>query len=376
MFTVRDLENAMEQIAPTSLAEEWDNVGLLAGERDRPINRILLCIDFREAVLAEAMRVGADAVVAYHPPLFKPISRLDDRSADHRVLLGALSAGIAIYSPHTAADAAEGGVNDWLCSAFGTGERSPLVPTRSISPTQRFKIVTFCPPAACEGVREGMAQAGAGIIGNYHGCAFQAPGTGTFVGGEGSHPTVGEAGMLEQVEERRLEMVCGASNLSPVIDALRSRHPYEEPPVEVYPLAEQPSSRTGAGRRVVLEQGASFDQLAEDLRNHLNTQRLVGHDPQPRRKHDTIGFCAGSGASLLEEAVAAGCTLFVTGEMKHHDVLAAEASGCAVLLAGHTNTERGWLKVLRKRLAPLLRDAEGKVELSLARSDVDLLKTL
>ncbi|MCH2161956.1 MAG: Nif3-like dinuclear metal center hexameric protein [Phycisphaerales bacterium] len=366
----------MEQIAPTRLAEDWDNVGLLAGERDRRISRILLCIDFRETVLAEAIRGGSDAVIAYHPPIFKPISRLDDRSADGRVLLGAFSAGIAIYSPHTAADAAEDGVNDWLATAFGTGQRTPLTPDRVLAPTQQFKIVTFCPPAACEGVREGLAAAGAGVIGAYEGCSFQIPGTGTFIGGEGSNPSIGVPGRFEQVEEIRLEMVCGSAQLPEAIAALRTRHPYEEPPVEVFPLAPQPTTRTGAGRRVVLEKAASFDALAEDLRNHLGTRRLIGHEPAPRRKHTSIGFCAGSGGSLLDDAIEAGCTLFVTGEMRHHDVLKAEAHGCAVLLAGHTNTERGWLKVLRKRLGRMLRNPEEKVEISLARSDSDLLRPL
>ena len=102
MQTIQHLEEAMERIAPSHLAEEWDNVGLLAGERSQPLRRVLLCIDLTEEVLAESIRKNADAVVAYHPPIFKPLARIVDDSPSGRVILGALSSGIAIHSPHTA----------------------------------------------------------------------------------------------------------------------------------------------------------------------------------------------------------------------------------------------------------------------------------
>lgn len=377
MLKIRDLEAAMERIAPSALAEDWDNVGLLAGERERPLRRIMLCIDLREQVLKEAIGNKADAIVAYHPPIFRPVKRFDDRTSEGRVILGALAAGIAIHSPHTAADAAEGGVNDWLTEAFGSGERRPLTPCSEPGSKNQFKVVTFCPTTATDAIRKAMAATGAGEIGDYTSCSFQFPGNGTFLGGEGSSPTIGERGRLERVEEQCLGMICSAKNLSAAVAALRAAHPYEEPPVEIHPLEPTPSANRGAGRILELEKPLAFNALAEKLREHLGTRRMTGHDPVSRRRHQRIGFCAGSGGELLPTAIAEGCTLFVTGELKHHDVLAAEAAGCAVLLPGHTNTERGWLKVLRRRLPAELKNfGRSKVAVTTSRKDVDLLDSM
>ena len=82
MLKIRDLEAAMERITPSALAEDWDNVGLLAGERSRPLRRIMLCIDLREQVLEEAIRNKADAIVAYHPPIFRPRSLADPQNLE------------------------------------------------------------------------------------------------------------------------------------------------------------------------------------------------------------------------------------------------------------------------------------------------------
>lgn len=371
MQTIANFEEAMESIAPSDLAEAWDNVGLLLGDRTSPLKRVLLCIDLTEPVLAEALRKNAGAIVAYHPPLFKPINRIEDSSSQGRLLLGIMSAGIAVYSPHTAADAAEGGVNDWLAAAFGTNSAA-LRPAAVKRPTQAHKIVTFVPADRVEALRHALADSGAGDIGDYSICSFATPGIGTFLGGRTSNPAIGAAGHLEHVDEVRLEMVCSEPDLARALDHLRSAHPYEEAPIDVQPLLPQPTQRFGAGRMIHLETPLTFADLAERLRTHIGTNRLIGHNPSPRRRHEKLGVCAGSGADLLDEAVVQGCTLFVTGEMRHHDVLRAVNSNCAVLLAGHTNTERGWLKVLRKKLISHL---DG-VEITQSRADSDPLRNL
>jgi hypothetical protein len=185
------------------------------------------------------------------------------------------------------------------------------------------KIVTFCPPEATERIRDGLAATGAGRIGGYERCSFEIPGTGTFFGGESTQPAVGGRGRLERVAETRLEMVCSRRALPLAIEALRRFHPYEEPPVEIHPLEPRHFGVTAVS--IALPDGAAAE-------------------------HGTIGFCAGAGEGLLDAAIAEGCTLFVTGEMRHHEVLSALARGCGVLLAGHTNTERGYLPILAERL--------------------------
>ena len=98
------------------------------------------------------------------------------------------------------------------------------------------KLVVFVPPAALDAVRDALFAAGAGRIGAYERCSWYTDGTGTFFGGEGSDPTVGERGRDERVRELRLETVFPEERHDAVVAALRSAHPYEEPAFDVYPL--------------------------------------------------------------------------------------------------------------------------------------------
>ncbi|MDQ3982358.1 MAG: hypothetical protein M3271_06710 [Actinomycetota bacterium] len=100
------------------------------------------------------------------------------------------------------------------------------------------KLVVFVPPNALETVRDALFAAGAGRIGAYERCSWYAEGTGTFLGGEGSSPALGEAGREERVPEVRLETVYPAEREADVVRALRAAHPYEEPAFDLYPLAE------------------------------------------------------------------------------------------------------------------------------------------
>jgi hypothetical protein len=101
-----------------------------------------------------------------------------------------------------------------------------------------YKIVVFVPDENLDAVRDAMADAGAGVIGNYTCCSFASPGTGTFFGGEGADPAVGAAGRLERVRELRLEMIVPAEKAEAVVAAMRAAHPYEEPAYDVYELID------------------------------------------------------------------------------------------------------------------------------------------
>ncbi|MEM1330440.1 MAG: Nif3-like dinuclear metal center hexameric protein [Planctomycetota bacterium] len=376
---VRDLVRAMESIAPPALAESWDRVGLHVGHANADLTgAILLTIDLTEAVVEEAVAAKASAVVAYHPPIWQPISRLTGSTRTQRVVMSLLEHGIAVYSPHTALDAAGGGVTDWLCEGLsGVPNVHEAGDCRALSPHEdheppRVKIVTFVPEDHAEQVRNAMATAGAGLIGDYRVCSFASPGVGTFLGGEGTNPAVGEAGRLERVQELRLEMIADASAAALVCDTLRRFHPYEEPAIDLIPLTPEPRRAVGAGRRLVLDTPATAHELAERLRGHLDKSRLKFALPEgvsTEHKITTVGVCPGAGGELAAAARAEGCELFVTGEMKHHEVLAAMDNGMGVLLAGHTNTERGYLP----RLADRLRGELVGVEVMVCERDMDPL---
>ena len=104
----------------------------------------------------------------------------------------------------------------------------------------RFKLVWFVPREALDETREAVFAAGAGVIGGYERCSWYAAGTGTFLGGEGTEPAVGQRGLEERVAELRVETVVAEECLRAVLDALVAAHPYEEVAYDVYPLADVP----------------------------------------------------------------------------------------------------------------------------------------
>lgn len=379
-MTIGELVSALERIAPRRLAEPWDNAGLIIGDPAGAVaGPVLLTIDLTPAVVAEALTLGSTCLVAYHPPIWQPVNRLTPAQPKGDLLLRLLRAGVAVYSPHTALDAAPDGVTDWLCDMLADegqtrrdlGDRRALIPASRPDPLQTHKIVTFVPPDAVEPLRDALASVGAGQIGEYLQCSFSTPGAGTFFAPDTANPAVGATGRLETVNEARLEIVCPERSLPLAVEMLRRFHPYEEPAFDIYRLEPKPRRDVGAGRRLTLDHPATPADLARRLRANLGVDavKLAAAGDKPIER---VGVCPGAGADLLEPAIADGCTLFVTGEMRHHEALAALARGCSILLAGHTNTERGYLPHYARKINELAPEADARP----AQSDGPIFKTL
>jgi len=358
---VADLVRAMESIAPTRFAAEWDNVGLLVGDPASALTRILLAVDCTPAVVDEARADQRDAIVAYHPPIFAPQKRCVAGS----VAYAAARAGIAIYTPHTALDVADGGTNDVLADAVGMTDRRPL---RVLEPERALKLVTFVPVDGVSTLSEALFAAGAGVIGRYSSCSFRSPGTGTFFGEEGADPAVGEAGRLEEVPEVRVEMVLPASRCAPVVRALRSVHPYEEPafdliPLEAAPAGLGPRGSRGMGR-VGLISPVDASGLVERIKGELGVKHVLVAGNRERIV-SRVAVCAGSGGDFVPDAIDAKVDLLLTGELGHHDALRAVDGGLVVVCALHSASERPALAALAAALKARLTG----VGVSISRAD-------
>jgi dinuclear metal center YbgI/SA1388 family protein len=376
--TLADVIALLEHLAPLDLSEDWDNTGLLLeplGAAARPIERAFLCIDLSEPVLDEAIERGADLLIPYHPPLFRGLKRLRARSPEERVLLRALHAGLAVYSPHTALDAAVDGVNDWLARAFGAGRTTPLLAPAQTRAAEEFKLVVFVPEANVSNLRSALSrELGAGNIGNYSECGYELAGRGSFFGNEAAAPRMGERGKLEFVAETRLEMRCPASAVKDIARVIAAQHPYEEPAWDLYPLHTPPRANVGAGRLLELDTPISIGEAVTRLKTHLAlpTVRVATSGAHGAGTPITrIAVCAGAGGGLFEKVSRAD--LFVTGEMRHHDVLAKLRTGSSVVLSEHTHTERGFLPEFARRLESL---AQGQLRVLISDRDRDPLQTM
>ncbi len=254
----------LESIAPLAWAESWDNVGLLMATETESVERILLTIDLTESVLLEAQSMGANLIIAYHPIIFAGLKRLTRATAAERIVQDALRSDMAVYCPHTALDAAPGGMNDWLAEAVGQGTCTPIV-SRSDAP----------------------------------------PGV-------------------------------------------------------------------GMGRRIELDEALSLELLLPSIKRHLGIWQLRLAVADRHLRGEPIfsaAVCAGAGGSVFEHC--RDVDLLLTGEMRHHDILARVASGTSVILTDHSNCERGYLP----RFATKLRDVLGtQVTVQVATSDRDPLE--
>jgi dinuclear metal center YbgI/SA1388 family protein len=366
MATIGDVEQALNQIAPLQFAEAWDNVGLLVGDRNDSCRGALLCIDLSPTVLTEAEQAGANLLICYHPPLFKPIQRLRaDRPGTESLLWRAARLGFAIHSLHTALDAAEGGTNDVMAGLCKLTDIKPIAIAGSASAHCRVEV--FVPAASADEVAEAMFAAGAGRIGRYHHCSFRTRGEGTFWGTEGTNPAVGQSGRLERAEEVRLETVCPQAVVSEVVGAIRSKHPYEEPAVDIMSLQVMPG-QTGVGRIGRLERPMTAGELAANLAKATGSDvAMLAGDASTMVER--VGVFAGSaGRTALAERRFAQAEVLVTGELKHHDALAYVAAGKVVIALGHWASERPVLAPLAERIAAKVRGL--KVQVSQADRDV------
>ena len=347
-----ELTAYLEKIAPLHLAESWDHVGLLSGSPSARINRVLITLDLTRSVADEAIAGAADLLVCYHPPIFKPMVdlRLGGNNPEN-LAVELASKNIWIYSPHTALDAAPGGTNDTLANLLGV----PVCGSMSYRATagRYLKLVTFVPESAVERVAEAVYKAGAGHIGpssRYSQCSFRTPGTGTFFGDEGAVPAVGQKGQLERVSEIRFETVLPATLAGAVVAALKQAHPYEEPAFDLL-MMENPPADVGLGRLAELKTPLSLQSLAGRIRQslHLAQVQLIGRKNERLRR---LAIVAGSAGRLPLEALKRGEVFdcVITGELKHHDMLALRAAGLSAICLGHAESEKPVLMALRNRL--------------------------
>jgi len=346
LLQVQTLIRYLEELAPKQLAFDWDQVGLQLGSSHGTVNKMLVALDFDENVLAEAGSNGVDFVLTHHPFICRPISSIRTDLPQGRLIAAALAAGLRIYASHTNLDMVSGGVNDALADRLGLTETEVL----QVKGRQCFeKIAVFVPSGHEDRIREALAAAGAGWIGNYSHCTFQSPGTGTFIPRDGTNPYSGKQGKLERADEVRLETIYPAELRKRVVSAMLKAHPYEEAAYDLYPLLNA-GKAYGLGRVGRLEQPCSLSEFCALVKEklELTTLRLTGE----ARLIKKVAVCGGSGGDLVQAALFAGADVLVTGDLRYHQAKEAEAVGIVVIDAGHDATER----VIIPLLCSYLRD--------------------
>jgi dinuclear metal center YbgI/SA1388 family protein len=351
---VQDIERIISDWAPPPIAWEHDNPGLQCGDPDAEVQGVLVALDPTEEAIEEARRTRANLLVTHHPLFFSPLSAVTPLTPQGRCLDLLIRHQIALTSAHTNLDFTQGG------TSFALAELLGLTGTEFLEVISRLdrKIVTFVPLQDAERVADAMAGAGAGRIGNYDHCSFQAAGTGSFRGNRLAQPAVGRRERLEHAEEVRLEMIAPHWKVDEVLEAMHGAHPYEEVAYDVYPL-ENSSRAYGMGAIGTLPRPTRLGLFLRRVKSVLGTGTLR-YSGDPLASISRVAVCGGSGRRLLPRAKAAGAEVFITADVSYHSFV--EAAGTIALVdAGHFETEQPVVKRIVKRLQGELRRRESAV---------------
>jgi len=331
---VKEILACLEEKFPLAYQESYDNVGLITGDREAEATGVLICLDVSEAVIDEALALGANVIVSHHPLIFHGIKKLNPGAYPDRVLIRAVRNHLNLYACHTNADNIKYGVNARLAEKLG------LAGTEILSPLsgRLCKLVTFVPHQYAARVRQAMFEAGAGHIGAYDHCSYNVEGYGTFRGSDTANPFVGEKGIDHTEPETRVEVIFPDYLRDKILRHLLEVHPYEEVAYDIIPLANA-SPLAGAGLTGHLPEPMDTDAFLTMVKKALSVQSLRYSAPAKNQVYK-IAVCGGSGSFLIPACLSAGVDAFVTADIKYHQFI--EAAGKLLLVdAGHYETEVG-----------------------------------
>ena len=359
------LTGALAKKAPGDLAEDWDNVGFLAGDAEAEVRGVVVAVNLGREALDEARRTGANFIACHHPPIFKPVSRLTKASSPF--VFEALTHGIGVMALHTNFDLSSTAVNQRIAKLLGCSHDGVLAPRGGdgLPPSlAQGKFITYVPETHVDALREAVAKAGGGAIGDYTQCSFSWGGEGTFLGGAGSKPAVGRAGQLERAKERRLEMVFPWRALTKVVEAARKAHPYEEMAYDVIRL-ENPVRDAGYGFVGEYAQGVSFAHFVQNVKAVFQIDNVtVVHDQSAGDTVKKVAFSPGSGSGFVSAAIAKGVDAYVCGEVGYHHMLDAKRAGMSLVVLGHSYSERFFVEQVSEWCAEAIAAVGAKAPVS------------
>lgn len=349
---IRNLLNQIETRIPVTLAESWDQVGVVCGDANQNFKAAVVGVDLTEALLELAVKSKANLIVIHHPPLFpkgKGITKLTLGNGPElsTLLLKAFQKKIVVYVAHTNFDrgALDGMIalsRALLAEPFARVWEEPKAGERLLK-----KLVTYVPADHFEKVRDSLYMVGCGHIGNYDCCGFAIPGLGNFRPLQGASPFFGKVGALEEVEEVRLETIVVSGMEKLAIQTLKKAHPYEEVAYDLYPVEQSPVKRgfvwgLGYGFVARLKKPMSAELFAKKVKGTFKIKHFISNRLTPK-KIQTIAFTPGKGSSFIHAVKSYDVDLYLTGEVGYHGALDGARLGLPIWELGHRESEHYFL---------------------------------
>lgn len=330
---ILEITKLIEEIAPLTYAEDFDNVGLLVGNPSEKVTGVLVTLDTLESVVDEAIAKNCNLIISFHPIIFSGLKKLTGKNYVERVVIKAIKHNIAIYATHTALDNSNVGVNAKICEVLGLNNPKILMPkTQTIQ-----KLTTYVPIKNAEKLRLALFEAGAGSIGNYEHCSFNIDGFGTYKANENANPTLGKKGITHQENETCITVIFEKHQEQKVLKALFDNHPYEEVAYEIITLNNK-NQQIGLGMMGEFTEPILEDDFLKLVKKKMNING-IRHSKLLHKKIHKVAVLGGSGSFAIEMAIASGADAFITSDLKYHEFYRAENS---ILLVdvGHYESEQ------------------------------------
>ncbi|MTD38031.1 Nif3-like dinuclear metal center hexameric protein [Erwinia sp. CPCC 100877] len=320
-----------EAYCPQYLAEAGDPVGLQIGTLDKEIERVLVTLDVRPEVVAEAVEKQVDLIIAKHPPIFRAVKNLTTDDPQTKMYADLLKHDIAVFAAHTNMDIIDNGLNDWFCELLEIEHTTYLTKTHTIP---YKKLAVFVPVDEAKKMRQALALAGAGAQGEYKNTSYSLIGTGRFTPTVAAHPAIGEAEKEAVVQEAKIEVIFPETIQAKVLAAMLSAHPYEEPAYDLYTI-ENLTKEYGLGRVGMLPQALPLKEFTEIIKQRfqLDGVRLVANDVN--KLVQRVAICGGSGEKFFRDALKKQADVYITGDVYYHTGHDMLSEDLAVIDPGH-----------------------------------------
>lgn len=332
-MTIQSIINVLEDLAPPSYQESYDNAGLITGMPSMPCTGIICTLDATEDVIFEAKNHGCNLVVAHHPIVFSGLKKINGKNYVEKAIIAAIKNDIAVYAIHTNLDNILQGVNARIADKLGLVNRQALLPKEN----NLRKLFTFVPLNKAEEIRNAIFRAGGGGIGNYTECSFNVKGKGTFKAGEGTNPYVGEIDERHEEDEVKIEIIFPAYLQKKIIAAMTKAHPYEEVAYDVIPLSNY-FAKVGSGLIGDLPEPVSELEMLQLLKANFGLT-AIRHTPLLQKIVKKIALCGGAGSFLINAAKSAGAHFYITADVKYHEFFDAD-SQMVIADIGHWESEQ------------------------------------
>ena len=328
-----EITNYLDTKVPLAFQEDYDNCGLLIGDKKALVNSVLICLDCTEDVLDEAIKHKHNLIISHHPIIFKGLKKMTGSNYVQKIVQKAIKYDIAIYAMHTNLDNIYGGVSFQIANKIALQNITILKPKTNLL----TRLSVYCPASHTNKVKSALFASGAGRVGEaYDRCSFISTGMGSFRPLKGANPFSGNIGGDSLCKEDKIEVIFYSYLRSHILSALREAHPYEE---VAYTCSEiETFSPCGSGVVGELKKAMQLNTFLKKVKSSMNCSVIRYNTVNNKKNVKKIAVCGGSGSFLLQDAIQQDADVYISADFKYHDFFDAN-NEIIIFDIGHYESE-------------------------------------